>query len=111
MRCGRPDCAACVSLLTRRLPTLQGAFDSDTTQGSINMREAIMPVLDEYGADLVISAHSQSYERSYLINGHYGTASSFSEGSHKTSSSTGDPYPKPPGLSSRRGLVCVVAGA
>jgi len=30
------------------------------------------PILEQYGVDLVLGGHSHSYERSYLLNGHYG---------------------------------------
>ena len=29
--------------------------------------------LEQYGVDLVLSGHSHSYERSYLVDGHYGS--------------------------------------
>ncbi|MCO5249541.1 MAG: metallophosphoesterase [Chitinophagales bacterium] len=39
--------------------------------GMRNMRMYILPILEEYGVDLVYTGHSHDYERSYLINGHY----------------------------------------
>ena len=41
------------------------------------MRENALPLLEDYGVDLVLSAHSHSYERSYLIDGHYGFSPTF----------------------------------
>jgi len=35
------------------------------------MRENIVPILEAYGVDLVLSGHSHIYERSYLMYGHY----------------------------------------
>jgi hypothetical protein len=36
------------------------------------MRENALPLLEDYGVDLVLTGHSHSYERSYLVDGHYG---------------------------------------
>jgi len=36
------------------------------------MRKNILPVLEKGGVDLVFYGHTHTYERSYLINGHYG---------------------------------------
>ncbi|MEO0473340.1 MAG: Ig-like domain-containing protein, partial [Bacteroidota bacterium] len=36
------------------------------------MRQNVLPILEAAGVDLVLSGHSHSYERSYLLNGHYG---------------------------------------
>ncbi|MEM7040295.1 MAG: metallophosphoesterase family protein, partial [Bacteroidota bacterium] len=35
------------------------------------MRNNIIPILEQYGVDLVLCGHSHVYERSYLIKGHY----------------------------------------
>ena len=60
-------------------PYSKGKHDSDTESGSIRMRERILPLLENAGVDLVLSGHSHSYERSYLIDGHYGTSGTFEE--------------------------------
>jgi hypothetical protein len=39
-----------------------------------------MPILDAAGVDLVLSGHSHSYERSLLIDGHYGASGSLAPG-------------------------------
>jgi hypothetical protein len=36
------------------------------------MRQYAAPILERYGVDLVLSGHSHNYERSYLLDGHYG---------------------------------------
>ena len=41
------------------------------------MRENIVPILEAGGVDLVLSGHSHSYERSKLIDGHYGYSNTF----------------------------------
>ena len=53
-------------------PYSKGSHDSDTDPTQITMRENLVPVLEAGGADLILTGHSHSYERSYLINGHYG---------------------------------------
>jgi hypothetical protein len=62
-------------------PYTKGSHDSDNvadSSGKMNyMRETILPILEQYGVDLVMSGHSHSYERSYLLNGHYGLSSTF----------------------------------
>jgi hypothetical protein len=40
------------------------------------MRANMLPILEAGGVDLVLSGHSHSYERSMLIDGHYGISSS-----------------------------------
>jgi hypothetical protein len=46
--------------------------DSDVEANEINMRGNVLPLLEDYGVDLVLTGHSHSYERSHLIDGHYG---------------------------------------
>ncbi|MCB0560178.1 MAG: metallophosphoesterase [Phaeodactylibacter sp.] len=58
-------------------PYSKGSHDSDIREEMIDMRENILPILEAAGVDLVLSGHSHSYERSYLIQGHYGYANTF----------------------------------
>jgi hypothetical protein len=57
-------------------PYSNGSHNSDDCTDSNGkmcaMRQNVLPVLDSTGVDLVLSGHSHSYERSYLLNGHYG---------------------------------------
>lgn len=53
-------------------PYSKGSHDSDTEVQLIDMRENALPILENYGVDLVLSGHSHSYERSMLLDGHYG---------------------------------------
>ena len=55
-------------------PYTKGSHDSDTEGRLIDMRENALPILESYGVDLVLSGHSHSYERSHLLDGHYGTS-------------------------------------
>ncbi len=58
-------------------PFTKGSHNSDSETELIDMRNNIIPLLEANGVDLVLSGHSHSYERSYLIKGHYGSESSF----------------------------------
>jgi M6 family metalloprotease-like protein len=55
-------------------PYTKGSHNSDTEGQLIDMRENALPILEAWGVDLVLSGHSHSYERSYLLDGHYGTS-------------------------------------
>ncbi len=58
-------------------PYTKGSHDSDNSAECVDMRQNIIPLLESFGVDLVLSGHSHAYERSYLIKGHYGISSSF----------------------------------
>jgi hypothetical protein len=64
-------------------PYSKGSHDSDDPGDSngrlFDMREQVLPILDAYGVDLVLSGHSHSYERSFLLDGHYGTSDTLTE--------------------------------
>jgi MYXO-CTERM domain-containing protein len=51
-----------------------GEHDSDFEQAHVKMRENALPILEAYGVDLVLAGHSHSYERSFLLDGHYGAS-------------------------------------
>lgn len=58
-------------------PYSKGSHDSDIEQELIDMRKHIIPLLESYGVDLVLSGHSHNYERSYFMHGHYGVENTF----------------------------------
>ena len=64
-------------------PYTKGTHDSDDKWDSdgrlIEVRENILPLLESAGVDLVFSGHSHMYERSDLINCHYGDSSTFNK--------------------------------
>ncbi|MDH3785755.1 MAG: thrombospondin type 3 repeat-containing protein, partial [Acidobacteriota bacterium] len=97
-------------------PYSKGSHDSDTELTMIEMRQWGVPILDAYGVDLTLTGHSHSYERSYLIDGHYGDSTTFME-SMKVESGDGDPmgdgeYVKNAvGPLAHSGTVHVVAGS
>ncbi len=53
----------------------KGSHNSDAESILIQMRENVVPILEQYGVDLVLMGHSHSYERSLFLNGHYGSSS------------------------------------
>jgi hypothetical protein len=69
-------------------PYTKGSHNSDTETELINMRQRIVPIFERYKVDMVLSGHSHAYERSYLINGHYGTESTFNPATHALSTSS-----------------------
>lgn len=73
-------------------PYSRGAYNSDVTAKLALMRTEILPILERYGVDLVLTGHNHCYERSYLIDGHYGTADTLEESmiiSHSDGTSAG----------------------
>ncbi|MEM7209676.1 MAG: chitobiase/beta-hexosaminidase C-terminal domain-containing protein, partial [Pseudomonadota bacterium] len=50
---------------------------SDTAIESTDFRENVVPILDAYDVDIVLSAHTNAYERSYLLKDHYGPSDTF----------------------------------
>jgi hypothetical protein len=96
-------------------PYSKGSHDSDRETELIQMREHALPILEEAGVDLVLAGHSHSYERSFLLDGHYGGSATLVPSMIRDSGDgreTGDgAYLKPEGLASREGAVYVVAGS
>jgi PKD repeat protein len=58
-------------------PYTKGSHDSDVDTRPIEMRENVLPILEDHGVDLVFSGHSHSYERSFLLDGHYHESATF----------------------------------
>jgi len=53
-------------------PYSKGSHNSNTETRLITMRQNFLPLLESGGVDLVFCGHSHSYERSFLLDGHYG---------------------------------------
>ncbi|HEX2854561.1 MAG TPA: metallophosphoesterase family protein [Opitutaceae bacterium] len=64
----------------------KGTHDSDADRdsgGRMNdMRQVFLPLLEAAGVDLVLTGHSHVYERSFLIDGHYGKTDTFNAAAH-----------------------------
>jgi hypothetical protein len=61
-------------------PYSKGVHDSDTESAMVQMRANILPILEAGGVDLVLAGHSHCYERSLLLDGHYGTSDTLAAG-------------------------------
>ena len=96
-------------------PYTKGSHNSDTEIELVQMRQNALPILEDAGVDLVLTGHSHSYERSYLIDGHYGTSTTFTnamkiDAGNGSETGTGA-YRKPAGLAAHAGAVYAVAGS
>jgi hypothetical protein len=97
-------------------PYSKGSHNSDTESQLIEMRQNFLPILEDYGVDLALTGHSHSYERSYLLDGHYGSSTTLTSSMIKDSGS-GRPsetgaYQKPSsGPAPHEGAVYAVAGS
>lgn len=73
-------------------PYSKGSHDSDNISDSGGrmqwMRANILEILEDRGVDLVLNGHSHAYERSFLIDGHYGVSTTLTS-SHKKSLASG----------------------
>jgi hypothetical protein len=72
-------------------PYSKGSHDSDTESQLIEMRQRFLPVMERYGVDLVLTGHSHSYERSVLLDEHYGLSTTYSPALHAVDAGDGDP--------------------
>jgi len=54
-----------------------GTHNSDNERRLYEMRATVLPIIEKYGVDLVLTGHSHTYERSMLIKGHYGASNTF----------------------------------
>lgn len=96
-------------------PYTKGSHDSDTESNLVDMRQNFLPVLEGHGVDLVLTGHSHSFERSYLLDGHYGTSSTFS-GAYQIDAGNGrtdgtGAYAKSAGSIPHEGAVYSVVGS
>jgi len=100
-------------------PYSKGSHDSDNpadSEGKMrDMRQNVLPVLEAEGVDLVVVGHSHNYERSMLVDGHYGLSTTLTpqmvlDGGDGRIDGDG-PYQKlTPGSGPHEGTVYVVAG-
>jgi hypothetical protein len=97
-------------------PYTKGTHDSDTAGQLIEMRENFGPILEAGGVDLVLTGHSHVYERSFLVDAHYGNSTTFGP-SHIKQPGDGRPtgngaYRKPlTGPRDHFGSVYIVTGS
>ena len=53
------------------------SYSSNTSGKPAALRENFHPLLEAAGVDLILAGHYHTYERSALMNGHYGTSATF----------------------------------
>ncbi|QIP14993.1 metallophosphoesterase family protein [Spirosoma aureum] len=95
-------------------PYTKGSHNSDTENDLIQIRQQLLPILEQYQVDLVLSGHSHLYERSYLMKGHYGQANTFDLNQHAISTSNAryDGSPNScPIINKQAGTIYVVNGS
>ncbi len=68
-------------------PYTKGSHNSDQESQLIDMRTIALPIIEDYGVDLVFSGHSHSYERSFLLDSHYGDSTTFGPSMQKDAGS------------------------
>lgn len=98
-------------------PYSKGSHDSDDVFELVmkTMREEIIPLLESFDVDLVINGHSHVYERSYMINGHYGNSQDFNPATMIKNNTdgnflAGNAYLKDTIQTNNEGTVYVVCG-
>lgn len=71
-----------VIVFTHIAPFSGGSHNSDTEKDLIQIRENLVPILDAYKVDMVLTGHSHNYERSRLMRGHSTISSNFVMATH-----------------------------
>ena len=101
-------------------PYTKGTHDSDkdTDSGARmnDMRAVFLPVLEQGGVDLILTGHSHVYERSWLLDGHYGKSPTFDATQHVKQKVTGRAdgdgvYRKPRARTPHFGDINIVTGS
>ena len=100
-------------------PYTKGSHNSDNSNfldgELVDMRQNILPILENGGVDMVLNGHSHCYERSFLIDAHYGNSGSFNA-THIKDGGSGSypvacPYQKQTAVSkAHKGTVYTVCG-
>ncbi len=99
-------------------PYTLGSHNSSSETELVEIRSKFIRILERMGVDLILCGHSHSYERSKLLNGHYGTEVSAAamapyivdNSSARYEGSTSCPYKTVSGTQNH-GTVYVVAGS
>jgi hypothetical protein len=99
-------------------PYSKSGHDSDTEQRLVDMRQNFLPLLEQYGVDLVYCGHSHDYERTYLIDSAYGNSSNNNTNRLKVvkdstsgNPATTGPYRKASMKGPHQGAVYLVVGS
>ncbi len=107
---------------------LQNDLNSNTQQWTIAMihrpayyssskvRENMVPMLESAGVDLVLYGHRHVYQRSYLMDGHYGDEGTFDSLTMTIDGGDGNvngdgPYVKQPSVMANSGTIHLISGS
>lgn len=99
-------------------PYTMTSHNSDTESDLVAVHTRFIRILERMGIDLIMCGHSHGYERSKLMNGHYGNEASFNSTTHNISTSSAAydattnscPYVKD-SVTLKNGTVYVVSGS
>jgi phosphodiesterase/alkaline phosphatase D-like protein len=98
-------------------PYSKGTHNSDSRKDSagrmVKIRQNVLPILEAAAVDLVLSGHSHMYERSHLMDCHYGNSDEFSDSNIISKGIEGEyrEYRKPEKNIAHSGTVYMVAGS
>ncbi|WP_124636650.1 metallophosphoesterase [Taibaiella sp. KBW10] len=70
-------------------PYTMGSHNSDSEGDLVNIRQNFIRILERMGVDMILCGHSHDYERSKLMQGHYGSEATFNPSVHNISQSSG----------------------
>jgi len=71
-----------IIVFTHMPPYTAGTHNSDTETDLKAVRQNLVPILDSFRVDLVMTGHSHNYERSRLMREHYSTSNTFDKNIH-----------------------------
>ena len=91
-------------------PYCDGKYESDTNGFLVEVRNKILPILEDHGSDLFLTGHDHTYQRTYLIDSHYGPRSTFDPEKHLKSNSDGVSTPIHKKNGPKTGMITVVTG-
>ena len=92
-------------------PYCAGKYESDHNGFLVEVREKILPILEANGVDLLITGHDHTYQRSYLIDAHYGPRATFDPSKHMKAKGDGRSEPLVKKHGPHQGMIAVVTGA
>ena len=98
-------------------PYSRGSHNSDDSSDSkgrmTQVRESVIPILEQGGVDLVITGHSHMYQRSHLLDCHYESSDKLRADSLQmpTQQNGRSVYQKPVGRIAHQGAIYAVVGA
>ena len=87
-----------------------GNYNSDDNAPLEKLRSLLVPLAEEYGVDLFVAGHDHTYQRSYLLDGHYGPSSTFDPAKHLKASGDGREIPLMKKKGPHGGTMYIVSG-